>query len=355
MSMRINKDQICISRLKDLKFNFKRGYGNMMAYLTNRVRWHLFPRLHYVSNFPIHLDIETSALCNMQCPMCFTNTDKFRDTIDKGFMDFELFKKIIDEAVNCNIYSIRISHRGEPFMNSRVIDYIRYAKDAGVKEVSSLTNILALTPELFEQSMKAGLDWLTISFDGLGKTYERIRKPAIFEESVRKIKEYKRIKDTAKSYKPVIKIQSIWPAISGCADEYVKLFDPYVDAITSNPLIDYLRNDGPEQIEYWNNFDCPTPYQRLTVLFNGLVPYCHNDEYNNFIVGDVNKDSIRNIWKGSKMAEVRRLHRQGRGISTLGACKRCFLPRKAESVVEYLGDKKVVVEKYTNRTEEIGK
>lgn len=352
--MRINKDQISISRWKDIKFAYKRGRGNFLPYIINRFQWHYYPRLRRVSIFPLHLDIENSALCNMQCPMCFRTTGAFREGIEQGFMPFYLFKKIIDEAAEYRIYSIRISHRGEAFMHPEVIDFIKYAKNSGIKEVSSLSNILSLTPTLFEQAMRAGLDWLTISFDGIGKTYERIRKPAKFEESVEKIKEYKRIKENAGFSKPVIKIQSIWPAIKDCAEEYVKLFQTYVDGIASNPLIDYLHKDDPSEIEYWENFDCPVPYQRLTVLFNGLVPYCHNDEFNTSIIGDVNKNRIYDIWHGNEMAKVRAIHRAGQGIRQLSACKYCFLPRKVEPVIEQIGGRKIAVEKYTKRPEVIG-
>jgi hypothetical protein len=352
--MRINKDQIVLSKWRDIKFSYKRSQGHCLAYLLNRFRWHCYPRLRYVSRFPGHLDIEISSLCNMQCPMCFTVTDYFKTKIEKGLMDFELFKKIIDEAVKYNLYSIRISHRGEAFMHPEVIDFIRYAKNSGIKEVASLSNILALTPALFEQAMQAGLDWLTISFDGLGNTYESIRKPATFQESLAKIKEYKKIKDKFKTYKPVIKIQSIWPAIKDCAIEFVRLFEPYVDSIASNPLIDYLHKDDPAGIEYWKNFDCPVSYQRLTVLFDGLVPYCHNDEFCTYIVGDVNKDTIHNIWHGQDMTQVRATHQRHSGVYELSSCKYCFLPRKSEPVIEQFGDRKIVVEKYTKRTEEIG-
>lgn len=353
--MRINKDQICISRAKDLRFSFSRGKNHMWAYFLNRLHWYNYPRLHFVSKFPVHLDIETSALCNMQCPMCFTTTDDFKKKINTGLMEFSLFKKIIDEAALNKIYSIRISHRGEPFVHPEIVDFISYAKKSGVKEVASLSNILALTPELFEKSMNAGLDWLTISFDGLGKKYEEIRKPAKFEEAVQKIKAYKNIKNAAKSCKPVIKIQSVWPAIKDCAQEYIDLFSPFVDAISSNPLIDYLHNDNPEAIEYWDKFDCPTPYQRLTVLFDGQVPYCHNDEFNTLIVGNVLKDSIYNIWNGPDMKRVRKAHAEHKGVNLLPACKHCFLPRRVEPVAEHFGGRNIIVEKYMGRTEEIGK
>jgi len=326
----------------------------MLPFLANRFAWYYFPRFHHVSKFPGHLDIETSAVCNMQCPMCFTTTEEFRKSVDTGLMEFGLFKKVIDEAVQHGSYSIRISHRGEPFVHPEIIDFIRYAKQRGIKEVASLSNLLALTPELFEQAMRAGLDWLTISFDGLGDTYEWIRKPAKFLESYERVKEYKKIKDKSHSIKPVIKVQSIWPAIRDCAEDYVRLFSPYVDAIASNPLIDYLHKDDPQKIEYLENYDCPTPYQRLTVLFDGRVPCCHNDEFNTFIIGDANTDTLHHIWHGEEMTNVRNVHREHRGVELLNACKRCFLPRKVEPVVEFVGGRKIVVEKYTGRSEAIG-
>ncbi|UCD54948.1 MAG: SPASM domain-containing protein [Candidatus Omnitrophota bacterium] len=352
--MRINKDQFSFSKRKNLIFSYKRGYGAIPAYIVNRFQWYFYPKLHYVSKFPIHLDVEISNECNMQCPMCFRTTEFFKKNIEKGFMEFSLFKKVVNEARRYGIYSIRISHRGEAFIHPNVIEFIRYAKRSGIKEVAALSNILALPPLLFEEAMKAGLDWLTISFDGLGPTYEKIRRPAKFKDSYEKVKAYKRIKEKAHSHKPVIKIQSVWPAVRTCAEEFIESFEPYVDGIASNPLIDYLHKDHPQDIEYWENFDCPTPYQRLTILFNGLVPYCHNDEFCTYIIGDIKKDTIRNVWHGPDMTKVRKAHRACQGRTVLSACKHCFLPRKAEPVIEHIGDRKLVVEKYTKRTQKIG-
>lgn len=351
--MKINNDQFSVSRWVNLRFAYKRSKGNFWAFWANRFKWHYYPRLHYVSRFPGHLDIEISSLCNMQCPMCFTTTDAFK--IDKkGLMEISLFKKIIDEAEKHNIYSIRISHRGEPFIHPQVIEFIRYAKEAGVKEVASLSNILSLTPNLFEEALNAGLDWLTISFDGIGDTYEKIRKPAKFNESYEKIKEYKRIKERLHSCKPVIKIQSIWPAVKDSLEEYINLFKPHVDAIVFNPLIDYLHKDNPEQIDYCPGFDCPVPYQRLTILFDGTVPYCHNDEFITSILGNVKKDDIYSIWHGKEMNKIRQAHRKHQGVTLLSACKYCFLPRKTESIIGNMGDRRMVVKSYTKRSQKIG-
>lgn len=350
--MKINKDQVIPSRLNKLKFDYKRGSGHLFAYLMNRFRWHYYPRFRHVARFPDHVDIEISSACDMKCPMCYTITDEFKTHIKKKFMELDLFKKIIDECVKYGTYSIRISLRGEPFIHEHVVEMIRYAKDNGIKEVSSLTNNLAMTPALFKDVMDAGLDWLTISFDGLGKTYEWIRKPAGFEESYEKIKEYKRLKMKGHSWKPVIKIQTVWPAIKDNAKEYFNAFEPYVDDIAINPLIDYLHKD--EDIAYEDNFICPVLYQRLAISSDGIVLLCSNDEFNEHTIGNVNTETIYSIWHGEKLKKAREIHERHEGVKLLAPCKQCYLPRKTKPVTGYVGHKKIVIDKYINRPDEVG-
>jgi len=351
--MKINKDQVVLSRLKRWQFNLKRGSGHLLPYLKNRFIWHVYPRLHLVSQYPDHVDVEISTKCNMRCPMCYTTTEEFKKTVKREFMSFELFKKIIDELAANNVYSIRLSLRGEIFIHPDVIDMIRYAKKKGIKEVSTLTNNLALNPELFRKAMEAGLDWLTISFDGLGKTYESIRKPAKFEESYNKIKEYHRIKQDAKSVKPVIKVQSVWPAIKDDPQAYYDAFEPYVDEVVTQTLVDYLHKD--HEIEYERNFDCPVLYQRLVIGADGIALLCSNDEFCYNPVGDANTQSIHEIWHGAKLTEAREIHKRHEGVEKLKPCRHCYLPRKTVTVVEKTPTRQVVIEKLANRKDEIGK
>ncbi|MFC1951531.1 radical SAM/SPASM domain-containing protein [Chloroflexota bacterium] len=350
--MRINRDQIILSRKKQLQFSYHRAKGHILSYLRNRAEWYYFPRFHILTDFPNHVDLEISSACDLKCPMCYTRTDEFIQRVPKQFMDFALFKRLVDECVIYRTYSIRISLRGEPFLHPEVIQMIRYAKNAGIKEVASLTNNYRLTPEMFEQAMKAGLDWLTISFDGLGETYERIRQPSKFEESANKIKEYKRIKDKAASIKPVLKIQSVWPAIKDCAVEYYGLFEPYVDMVASNPLIDYLQKD--KDIEYLEDFDCPVLYQRIAVSSGGIA-MCPNDELGECTFGDATRESLHAVWHGEKISKARWLHREHLGYKELVMCQKCYLPRKTQPVVERIGGRKIEVEKYIGRVEEIGR
>ena len=327
----------------------------MLSYLKNRFYWYYIPKLKRVLDFPDHVDLEISSVCNLRCPMCYTLTGEFDELVKKKFMDLKLFKRLVDECADEGVYSIRLSLRGEAFLHKNVIEMIQYAKDKGIKEIASLTNLYSLKPEIFEAAMKAGLSWLTISFDGLGKMYESVRAPAKFEEMYERIKEFKRIKDRHNSIKPVIQIQTLWPAIKDDPMAYYNAFEPYVDSIASNPLIDYLHNDAENQIEYEENLTCPVLFQRLVVGSDGKVLLCSNDEMGKYIIGDANNETLKQIWHGKRLNQARKMHIEHRGYKQISCCKECFLPRKTESVLEDFGDTKIKVEKYAGRTEVIGK
>ncbi|HVZ62349.1 MAG TPA: radical SAM/SPASM domain-containing protein [Candidatus Nitrosotalea sp.] len=352
--MKINKGQFRLtSRKKNISFELKRGKGNLIRYAINRIRWHIFPRLHYVSSFPSHVDIELASVCNLNCPMCYTTTDEFKTRVNRAKMDFELYKKIIDECAKNQLYSIRLSFRGEAFLNEHIFDMIKYAKDKGIKEVSSLTHGGTLDDEKFERLIDLGLDWLTISFDGIGETYDKIRYPLKFEDSINKIKKYQEIKKRRKTVKPVIKVQTVWPAISKNPQEFFDIFNPITDQMASNPLIDYLHNDT--SVEYEPNFTCPQLWQRLVIGADGNVMMCSNDEMESNIVGNVNDETLYNIWHGKKLNDARDLHIKHLGYSQLTPCKHCYLPRKTKSNTTQVDGRLIKIDNYVNRDQTIGK
>ncbi len=74
-----------------------------------------------------------------------------------------------------------------------------------------------------------------------------------------------------------------------------------------------------------------------------------------YILGDVNKEKIYNIWHGEKIQKVRDLHKKHIGYKEMETCRECFVPRKTTPVIEEIGSKKRIVEKYKGRTDEVGK
>ena len=352
--MKINKSDKAATGLRQhFLFHWKRGHGHRLRYLWNRVRWHIYPRLHRAGSYPDHVDLELSAACNMKCPMCYTVTDAFKENVPHVNMDFGLFRKIVDELASHGVFSVRLSWRGEPTLNRHFMDCVRYAKQKGIREVDSLTNALKLTPEMFEELVDLQMDWLTISFDGVGQTYEEIRAPAKYDDMISKFGRFAEIKKRTNSVKPVIRIQGVWPAIKEDPVTYFKVFQPIADEISVNTLLDYLHHDT--DIQFIPDFVCPVPFQRLAIGSDGRAFMCINDELGRNPVGDAKTQSVHEIWNGAKMQHVREIHKRKMGFNTFEPCKDCYLPRKTVKAPYQVGERTIYLDHLHGRPQIVGK
>jgi MoaA/NifB/PqqE/SkfB family radical SAM enzyme len=333
-------------------FERYRGEGWEEEYRLYRKRWTDYAENQTVAEYPLLVDAELASICNLKCPMCYTITDEFRKKVNVTLMDFELYKTIIDE-ISGKVPALRLSLRGEPSLHPRFVECIQYAKDKGIKEVSFLTNGSRLSEDFILKIMDAGADWITLSVDGLDEVYERIRKPLKFRETLQKLIDIKKIKDKLDRHKPVIKIQSVWPAIRNNAERFYNTLEPYTDLLAFNPLIDYLGNDT--DIIYTDNFSCPQHYQRLVVGADGLAMMCSNDEEGTEIVGDANKESIYDIWHGGKFNALREQHKKENGFRDIPVCTRCYLPRMTEDTEKAsVNSREFIIKNYVNRRQEVG-
>jgi radical SAM protein with 4Fe4S-binding SPASM domain len=337
---------------REARFEEYRGEDWPAGYAEFRRNWTEYAQKQLAGEYPLLVDIELSSLCNLTCPMCYTTTDLFKQQVNTKRMDWELYKRIIDE-IGGKVPAIRLSLRGEATLHTKFIEAIRYAKQKGVKEVSTLTHGGKLTIPFFDKAVKAGIDWITISVDGVGATYESIRKPLKFKDLLEKLEAIKRYKVERGLHRPVIKVQGIWPAIKENPQLYYDTFVPVTDLIAFNPLIDYLSND--KQIEYLENFTCPQQYQRLVIGADGLVMKCSNDEENHEVIGDINRESVHAVWHGEKMNAVREMHKQSRGFMQSPVCRKCYLPRVTEDEIGAVGVRKFIVKNYAHRIQVVGK
>jgi len=333
-------------------FEKYRGEGWEAEYKEYRKRWAEYARNQVVSEYPLLVDLELASVCNLKCPMCYTISPQFKAKVNTKLMDFALFTRVIDE-IGGKVPAIRLSLRGEPTLHPKFAHCIEYAKQHGIKEVSTLTHGGRLTLEFFRKIVAAGIDWITISADGIGETYEKIRKPITFEQILRQIQDMKAYKEEHGLHRPVLKVQSIWPAIRDDPEAYYHTFAPYVDLVAFNPLIDYLGHD--QDIEYLDDFCCPQQYQRLVVGADGLVMKCSNDEENQEVIGDVNRETVHQVWHGEKMQQVREVQKQKGGFLQSAVCRKCYLPRRTEVEVACVDGRSFAVKNYVNRIQIVGR
>ena len=97
-------------------------------------------------------------------------------------MDQALFEQIVDECAAWGCREIHLHNFGEPLLDDRLEDRIRYAKQKGIATVKIFSNGSLLNEPRARGLIDAGLDEIKISFDGASKEeFERIRFPLKFD------------------------------------------------------------------------------------------------------------------------------------------------------------------------------
>ncbi|MFH1472025.1 MAG: radical SAM protein [Nanoarchaeota archaeon] len=125
-------------------------------------------------NTPFVVQIFPIYACNFKCKYCIFPLDisKRGFISDKVIMDFELFKKCMDDFTKFpdKLKVLRFVGIGEPLLHKNIVDMIKYAVSKKVADkVELLTNGSLLTPELSDALISAGLSRLVVSLQGTSK------------------------------------------------------------------------------------------------------------------------------------------------------------------------------------------
>ncbi len=151
------------------------------AYLANKIR-HF--RLKLIKStkvaYPSTIMIELTNHCNLACTIC-PREYGYGKQMDKGMMDVEQAKRIIDE-VWPYLDSIGLTGMGETFMYRQleeVVDYIKN-KNKGII-ISISTN--AVLPGFIDKvkGIIGKIDTIQISIDGIDEVYNSIRVRSDFK------------------------------------------------------------------------------------------------------------------------------------------------------------------------------
>ena len=122
---------------------------------------------------PYVIYIDPCDTCNFRCKFCPSgNLELMKKTKGRGHgpMDFEVYRGIIDSLREFldPVRVIRLYKEGEPLVNPRFADMVRYAKASPkVLRVDTTTNASMLTPERSLEIIDAGLDRINISVEGI--------------------------------------------------------------------------------------------------------------------------------------------------------------------------------------------
>ncbi|MBF0118025.1 MAG: radical SAM protein [Desulfobacterales bacterium] len=306
------------------KLNKYMRLGWNPSYWFYRLRWFMVEKVHYITRFPIHIDIESTNVCNMKCTMCPHSLSDFE--MMKGYFDFHLFKKIMAECREFNLCSLKLNIRGEPLLHRRLTDMVAIAKENGIIEVMFNTNGLLLTPEKTRELFEAGLDYLIVSIDGAtATTYNKIRQGGNFHQLVENLEYFIRYRKEKKLLKPLLRLQFVeMEENSHEVKKYLTMWQGKVDVMTVNRYSN--RGCGEKQVfnmQPIGRTNCPHPWRRLSIFWNGNSQMCCGDWRNLCVLGNVGTTSIYDIWHSEKLNEYRRILIDSR-LNDIICCKECF-------------------------------
>jgi len=277
-----------------------------------------------LSGGPIEITLESTAKCNLYCPMC----PRHIYTFDNENMDLELYKKIV---ADCKDYVEFVWPYGigEPMIHPNIFEMIRITRDAGIRTGMS-TNATLLDERRRDMLLDSRLDYVILAFDGASKeTYEKYRFGATFEKTRENIMNFLQRKLDRKSPIYVVLQMVMLKENSHEVQAYRKLWSiPGVDEIRfkrDEVQIDGSKIPGGEQKGQRRN-PCHLLWRGpLYVRYDGLAyPCCYM--YDEKPLGDLKKQSVMEVWNSPGMVQLREAHLTG-DLSQYPICQTCQAPR----------------------------
>lgn len=270
---------------------------------------------YVVQIFPVYA-------CNFKCNYCIFPIEKANRHFisDKVVMDFDLYKKCIDDISEFpdKLKVLRFVGIGEPLIHKKIAGMIEYAVANDVSNIYELlTNGLLLTPKMSDSLISAGLSRLVVSLQGTTREkYKEVCGTNIdFHNFIENLRYFYNNKCHTKVY-----IKIIDCALDNEDDEqrFYDMFGNVCDtmaiehAVPIHAGVDYenvLKEKDIEVTQFGLPLSevrvCPQPFFTLQINPDGKIVPCYSFEYPG-IMGDANIQSVTQIWNGYHFQQFRR-------------------------------------------------
>jgi radical SAM protein with 4Fe4S-binding SPASM domain len=299
------------------------------SFLTNFFLYRLFHQLKMKKamdqhrSIPGRLRIENTNICNADCIFCPHQKMKRK----QGIMDFELFKKIIEEARLYDIPLISIHGFGEPLLDKDFFTRVKYAREKGVKKIATNTNASFLNDSNIDKLLESGLDEIYISFDAATEdTYKKIRPGLDFQQVESNIKKLVQAKKEKK-----LEFPKIFLSFVECREnrkevkQYLRKWKGSVDGISISYLINWAGHfpSGNLKKDRQKKDPCRFLWTDMAISWDGKVTICCYDYENDFVIGDLTKEKIKDVWNSEELNKLRKLHLEHQ-FREIKICKECI-------------------------------
>lgn len=238
---------------------------------------------HFLKNFLMSntipdfstIEIETINRCNNDCSFCPANRNN--DTRKATIMDEGIFYTIIEQLRvmdfrgNINLFS-----NNEPLLDRRILKFVEYTSTKLPNAVKHfMTNGILLDKEKFLILAK---NLNVFDIDNYDDNFEMI-------PSVKKVLD-----------------ESSLPHDFKC--------DVHIYMRKKNQKLNTRAGTAPNRINEETKFrpqsPCNLPFTQMIIRPDGTVGKCCNDPFSKMTLGDLNNQTLREIWRGKAYQELRK-------------------------------------------------
>lgn len=252
------------------------------------------------------LIIETTNICDARCVTCPREQFKQKPLM----MDMGLFKKIVDDAAQYGIESVDTCGFGEPLLDKHLFeryDYIR-AKLPQAKIFMSTTGF-HLDADKWLKVVKY-VDILKLSIYGVTKeTYEAFHRGRLkYEESMSNILGFLSFKGKGTPHTVGLFLET---DLNGHEREaWLRRWEPTLDEVMIWKPHNWVNGRHYRDLDYRRQVSCGRPENApLYIHSDGTVSPCCFDIHKGIPLGDMNFQTIEEVYKGEPYRKLRDAHR----------------------------------------------
>lgn len=241
-------------------------------------------------------------------------------------MPMDLYKKIIDEAATIpRIEEITLTGLGEPLLDRHVVERIKYTRSKlpGNMKIDMFTNGTYLTEKMARDLKSAGLSVIYVSLNAVNADKRRqIMKLDDFDMVVAQIRKAMEIGGK--------KMQVIAKGI--VSKDLMEIGESELFLTTwGGDFKDggkaFLHLEGNWAGSMWDmrvipSSACARALSQIMVLWDGRVSLCCFDGEGDITFGDLNNQTLREIYGSDAFTDYRRAHIEGKR-NTLKMCNNC--------------------------------
>jgi radical SAM protein with 4Fe4S-binding SPASM domain len=273
--------------------------------------------------YPPHLLIEPVSTCNLRCPFCFQTDKTFTRKPFMGVMEFDFFKKIVDEADQLGIGAVTLASRGEPTLHKNLKDMLKYlGTKKNIHEIKLNTNATFLNTELAHEIFKNKISQVVISADHYEKEkFEKLRKNSNFEKIVNNVDNLYKIRENYTHSNTEIRISGIEFNENTNKEKFHQFWIKRSDHVTLGKALERWDTYN-NTIDEKTNDPCETLWDRMYVWFDGKVNPCDADYKSYLSYGNLKKNSIKEVWQSTIISKTRCAHLNNER-KNIDPCNKC--------------------------------